>query len=145
MESVRKILAYLITAMMFVATTNIVLGAHICSGEFHNFSLYGKPASCFDNHIPDDERNAEVKGGASFHDDYYYCCSSKTLETRGVDIVYPSIGIREVDYQAVELQLGVFDSISLAYADAQRSVNFKLWLPHLADRDIPILVQSFLL
>lgn len=53
--------------------------------------------------------------------------------------------IREVDYQTVELQLGIFGSISILSADVQTSVNFKHWLPFLADRDIPILVQSFLL
>jgi hypothetical protein len=144
MAFIRKISAYLITALIFVATTNIVLGAHICSGELNNLSLYQETTSCSCNHIPADERNSEDNGNISFSDGNY-CCSSKTLETRGVDVVYPSIGIRGVDYQAVELQLGIFDSISLSYSDVQTSVNYKHWLPHLADRDIPILVQSFLL
>jgi hypothetical protein len=144
MAFIRKVSAYLITALMIVATTNIVLSVHICSGKLYNLSLYQETTSCSCSHIPADERNSEDNGSILFSDGNY-CCSSKTLETMGVDIVYPSIGIREVDYQAVELQLGIFDSISLDYADVQTSVDFKHWLPHLADRDIPILVQSFLL
>ena len=139
-----KILAYLTTALMFVATTNIVLSAHICSSELYNLSFYQETTSCSCSHIPANERNSEDNGNISFSDENY-CCSSKTLETRGVDIVYPSLGIREVDYQAVELQLGILDSISLASAEVQTSFNFKSSPPHLADRDIPVLVQSFLL
>jgi hypothetical protein len=143
MVIIRKISAYLITALMFVATTNIVLSAHICSGELDNLSLYQATTSCNCSHTPADERNSEDNGNILFSDGNH-CCSSKTLWTRGVDIVYPSIGIRDADYQAVELQLGIFDSISLAYADVQTSV-IKPYLPHIADQDIPILVQSFLL
>ena len=129
---------------MFVATTNIVLSAHICSGELYNLSLYQETTSCSCSHPSADDRNSEDNGNIPFSDGKS-CCSSKTLETRGVDIVYPSIGIREVDYQAVELQLGIFDSISLASSDVQTSINSKAPLLQIAERDIPILLQSFLL
>jgi hypothetical protein len=89
------------------------------------------------------ERDPANSGSLALSDGDY-CCSSKTLEARGVDIVYPSIGIRETDYQAVLLQFEIFDIISLPSSDIHTSA-FKPYLPHLADRDIPVLVQSFLL
>ena len=131
------------TALMLVATMNIVLSAHICSSEVYNFYIFEKTTECC--HSSSGSQRDPVQTGSLAFSDGDYCCSSMTLETRGVDIVYPSIGIREVDYQAAVLQLEIFDIISLPSSDVPTSVNFNPYLPHLADRDIPVLVQSFLL
>jgi hypothetical protein len=143
MEFIRKISAYLMTALMLVATTNIVLSAHICSSELYNFSLFEETTACCQSNSGSERDPAQT--GSLALSDGDYCCSSKTLEARGVDIVYPSIGIREIDYQSTVLQLEIFDIISLPSSDVQSSVNSDPYLPHFADRDIPVLVQSFLL
>jgi len=143
MEFIRKISAYLMTALMLVATTNIVLSAHICSSELYKLSLFEETTVCCHSHTSGSERNPAQTRNLVLSDGNY-CCSSKTFEAKGVDVVYPSIGIREIDYQATVLQLEIFYTISLPYSDVQTSV-FKPYLPHIADRDIPILVQSFLL
>ena len=132
------------TALMFVATTNIVLSAHICSSELYNLSIFEETAACCHSNNSDTEGDPLQTGSLALSDGSY-CCSSKTLETRGVDIVYPSIGTREADYQATIIQLEIFDIISLPSSDVQSSVNSDPYLPHFADRDIPVLVQSFLL
>jgi hypothetical protein len=142
MKFLRKISAYLMTALMLVATTNIVLSAHICSSGVYSFSIFEETTACC--HSNSGSENEPAQTGSLTISDGDYCCSSNTLEARGVDIVYPSTGIRDVDYQATVLQLELFDIISLPSSDVQ-TTEFKPYLPHIAERDIPVLVQSFLL
>jgi hypothetical protein len=142
MKFTRKISAFLMTALMFVATTNIVLSAHICSGELYNFSIFEETTSCC-GHSSGNDPDQNMTGSFAFSN-AANCCSSITIETGGVDTIYPSIGLRDIDYQAVVLQLKVVDSVSISPADVQSS-EFKPYLVHIANRDIPILIQSFLL
>ncbi len=142
MEFIRKIAAYLMTALMFVATTNIVLSAHICSSELYKLSLLEEASACC-SHSAGDEQNPATAGRLALSDGNY-CCSSKTFEAQGVDVIYPSYGPREVDFQPAIPQMEIFKSITLPYVDVQTSV-FKPFVLYLAVRDIPVLVQSFLL
>jgi hypothetical protein len=137
----KKISAFFVIALMFVATTNIVLSAHICSGGFYNMTLQQEATSCCHNPNPDGK--APEYPGRHAISDGNHCCFTRTIDTTGVDIAYPSIGIREIDYQAAVFQLEIFD-ISLHSSDIQKTA-LKPYIPLLPDRDIPVLVQSFLL
>jgi hypothetical protein len=142
----RKISAYYLTALMFVATTNIVLSAHICPNGFYTLFLNESPISCCSNHSPGNETghsHDHSQSGSLAVSDGNFCCFTKTIETTGVDVVYPSIGIRKIDYKVAVFQLELFD-ISLP-SEAIQKTAFKPYLPQLPDRDIPVLVQSFLL
>lgn len=144
MDFIRKIAAYLMTALMFVATTNIALSAHICSSELYKLSLLEETSACCSSHSPGNEQNPATSGSLALSEGNY-CCSSMTVEAKGVDVVYPSYGPREVDYQATVLQLEIFDSISLPSSSNVQTSVFKPYLTHFPVREIPVLVQSFLL
>jgi hypothetical protein len=142
----KKISAYFVIALMFVATTNIVLSAHICSNGFYNLSLNEETTSCCSNHSPGNETghsHDHSQSGSLAVYDGNFCCFTKTIETTGVDVVYPSIGIREIDFQVAVFQLELFDT-SLPSENIHKTA-FNPYLPQLPDRDIPVLVQSFLL
>jgi hypothetical protein len=104
----RKISAYYLTALMFVATTNIVLSAHICPNGFYTLFLNESPISCCSNHSPGNETghsHDHSQSGSLAVSDGNFCCFTKTIETTGVDVVYPSIGIRKIDYKVAVFQL----------------------------------------
>lgn len=131
------------TALLFVATTNIVLSAHICAGELINLSLYDKDLSCpCTGESAGNDRDAHAAdltySGSGF------CCSSLTVETEIQDIRYPESGIKEIDFQVATLQLMIFAGISPQFENLQKTAFKPFSLPH-TDRDIPVLVQSFLL
>jgi hypothetical protein len=141
MGSIRKTAVYLMTALLFVATTNIVLSAHLCAGELIDLSLYDKAHSC------------PCTGESAGHDgdtaDFVYsgtgsCCSELTVEKESPDIVYPVSGIKEINFQIATLQLMIFTGISQQFENLHKTAFKPYSLPH-ADRDIPVLVQSFLL
>ena len=131
------------TALLFVATTNIVLSAHICAGELINLSLYDKDHSCPCSgepagHESDTSHSTDLISGTGS------CCSAFTVETEKLDIVYPVSGIKKIDFQVATLQLIIFTGISPQFENLQKTAFKPCSLPH-TDRDIPVLVQSFLL
>jgi hypothetical protein len=58
--------------------------------------------------------------------------------------VYPVSGIKEIDFQVATLQLMIYAGISPQFENLHKTAFKPYSLPH-ADRDIPVLVQSFLL
>jgi hypothetical protein len=141
---IRKIAVYFMTALLFVATTNIVLSAHLCAGELINLSLYDKSHSC-----PCTGEQATHNGIAAHSEDLAYsgsgfCCSSLTVETELQDIRYPASGVKEIDFQVATLQLMIYAGISPQLENLHKTAFKPISLPH-SDRDIPVLVQSFLL
>jgi hypothetical protein len=143
MGFIKKTAVYLMTALLFVATTNIVLSAHICAGELINLSLYDKDHSC-----PCTGEPAGHDGDASHSTDLISgmgsCCFALTVETENPDIVNPVSGIKEIDFQVATLQLIIFTGFSQQFENLHKTALKPYSLP-LTGRDIPVLVQSFLL
>jgi hypothetical protein len=144
MGFIRKTAVYLMTALLFVATTNIVLSAHICAGELINLTLYDKGNSC-----PCSGESGENEADAAGSSDLNYsgsglCCSSFTVETDKLDVIHPVPGIKETDHQLATLQLMIYAGNSPQYDNLQKTAFKPYLLPH-TDRDIPVLIQSFLL
>ncbi|MFP4367365.1 MAG: hypothetical protein ACLFQA_09760 [Bacteroidales bacterium] len=145
MEYIKKIAVYLTTALLFVATTNIVLTAHICAGELYQFSLYEDDISCgcTDGSSDQDDNsghsgNLTLSGNSS-------CCSEITLEKEALDVVYPTYNKKVNPVQISCLQLINCNHNNSQYSEDLLITVFKSYSPPTTDRDIPVLVQSFLL
>jgi hypothetical protein len=142
-----KIFTFFTSVLLLLATTNMVFGAHFCAGEIVTLYLYetneAKCGNC-DQDIKDpihcSDNDAEI-----CHD---LCCSDLTVSEKAVDEMHQSTTKELASLFPVEIPvfLQQANSESAENSTAKPSVNNITALYVLpADRDIPVLVQSFLL
>jgi hypothetical protein len=143
-----KIFTFFTSVLLLLATTNMVFGAHLCAGEVVKLYLFetseaacgncdngpNEPLHCSDNH------HAEICNDL--------CCSDLTLSELAVDEMHQSATKERTTLFPVDIPLFLKPAFSedAWYNTIRPSVNTVTALIVLpADRDIPVLVQSFLL
>jgi hypothetical protein len=143
-----KIFTYFTSVLLLMATTNVVFGAHLCAGEVVSLYLFEtseaacgncdqgplEPVHCADDH------HAEI-----CHD---LCCSDLIVSEKAVDEMHQSTTRELTTLFPVDLP-SFLQPVSFENAEnniVNPSVNNITALYVLpADRDIPVLIQSFLL
>ncbi len=142
MNLYRQIVLLALTLLVFVSSTGISVGMHLCAGELQDIALFGSEADC-PMEAEKEETPACHKISAT---DEAECCDDHTLVfehdnatsdskaltlTKTLDLKFVAA------FKAVILQFFTFEAdLKPAYAFYEA--------PPLA-RDIPVLVQSFLL
>ena len=143
-----KIFTFFTSVLLLLATTNMVFGAHLCSGEVVSLYLFEKneaacsnceqgplePVHCSDNH------HADI-----CHD---LCCSDMTVSEKAVDEMHQSTTKELTTIFLVDIPSFLKPACSENAGNnivkpPFNYINALNVLP--ADRDIPVLVQSFLL
>lgn len=136
---IRKISAFGLAAIIFITSTGFQLSAHYCSGSLKSFKLFGKAEVC-------EYEKIVVKP----------CHMHKEMATKTNCCDNEDIKLDPSTYEAVALAKVIvdhsFDFISpqhsiYEYAPHQSAhLDFiTLYRPPPIDRDIPVMVQSFLL
>lgn len=132
-----------LTLLVLVTSTGLSVGLHFCAGDIRDLSFFGKAAEC-----PMEQQKDELPAchKPARQQDKNDCCNDHQFVLKGLDATSDSKAIQLTklpDYQflaivhAVVLQL-YFPEVTLKPAHA-------LYTSPPVVRDIPVLVQSFLL
>ena len=145
MKLYRQIILLTLTLLVLVSSTGMAVGMHICGGELRDVTLFGGPADCAmeqkqQNELPPCHAPKEKKADDGTCCEDHQVIVERTDATSEHDTITLSkpLDIKFIAaVQAVILQLfAPEEAIQPAYA--------RYASPPLA-RDIPVLVQSFLL
>ena len=146
MKLYRQVILLTLTLLVLVSSTGMAVGLHICGGDLRDITLFGAPADC-PMELEQQQKTppCHATGDHDATDDEDCCLDHKVLversdATSGHDTITLSktLDIKFIAaVQAVVLQLFTLEAdIKPTYALYES--------PPLA-RDIPVLVQSFLL
>lgn len=144
MKLIRQLILLVLTFVVLVSSTGISVGMHLCGGELEDLSFFGAKVDC-----PMEQQKETVpachKVPAS-GDNATDCCDDHTLVFEHSDSV-----------QHLKAQL-LTKTVDLKFVAAFKVVILRLFAPEAAvestyayynpppiARDIPVLVQSFLL
>ncbi len=134
----------MLSLLVLLSSTNFTLGMHFCMGQLESVALFSDPDPCemapqkspcsTDKHDPDCEHQQLTKKG---------CCEDHTLVLEGseeLSIVKP-FSIPDVHMAAV-----LYAMVSFIFTSPSVShYSFNDYSPPLIERDIPVLIQSFLI
>jgi hypothetical protein len=143
-----KIFTFFTSVLLLLATTNMVFGAHLCAGEVVSLYFFETNEAACGNcdqgpHDPahcSDDNDAEI-----CHD---LCCSDLTLSEKAVDEMHQSATRELTTLFPVTIPLFLQPEFSEnagknTVKPSVNTITALIVLP--ADRDISVLVQSFLL
>ncbi|MEL6718903.1 MAG: hypothetical protein AAFP82_09330 [Bacteroidota bacterium] len=124
---------------MFITSISFAVDMHYCKGELKSFSLFGKAKSC---HEKKATHTCPYHAKMQQQQDNNNCCENETAYVQAdIDKVFSSI-----EFTDIPLFIAVFVQVSLFENNFEPQVfAFEHYKPPLIERDIPILVQSFLL
>ncbi len=144
MKLYRKIILLALTLLLLVSSTGMAVGMHLCGGELRDLTLFGAAADC-PMEQPKEAMPAchAPKQGATAADD---CCENHQVE------------LKRLDTTADETSITIAKPLDIKFLAAFRVFIVQLFLPETVtnaafalytspplSRDIPVLVQSFLL
>ncbi len=164
----RKIATFPVAFLLLVSTTDTVISAHLCSGGLFSLSMFreadtcgcagGEEESdmkCCNDPEPDNNSGCcaggkEEAGQFPVQMDHYFavdsksCCSDILISERGIDIL---CNTSPANYETRCFQVSILpgDPAFLARLPGYNRAEFITYSPPAAGRDIPVLVQSFLL
>jgi hypothetical protein len=117
------------------------MNAHFCAGQLQDFSFFTKAPAC--------EMEMPVKPAChqSTHSlDFKSCCDDASYSSELTDVVptdkMVEQSINSIKFIAIFTQ---FFAANLIELNAASYANYYQYLPPLIDKDIPVLVQSFLI
>lgn len=143
-----KISIFFTVLLLVVLTTSPLFSAHLCAGKIYDFSLFDKASSCgcsSGSHegVSDDAKKSE--GNRQYNPGN--CCTDILLIERVVDVLLPASNAREAGRELPVFKVSFGESNNIIrYLKSYPPLLWSGIKTHLsADRDIHILVQSFLL
>ncbi|ARS34536.1 HYC_CC_PP family protein [Pontibacter actiniarum] len=145
MKLYRQILLLTLTLLVLVSSTGVAVGMHICGGEVRDVTFFGAKADCpmeqkQQKKLPPCHAAKEQKA------DNNACCQDHQLQVKELGDAFSHKITTLTQYQQLQL-FAVVKAVVLQFytsqeAEAPRYALYKS--PPLA-RNIPVLVQSFLL
>ncbi len=134
----------LLSAVLLVSASGFTADFHYCQGHLKSYSLVGKAEAC---------HNKKVSNACPFHqnlpdekEDDKNCCENETKHFQSDEDLF---------FQNTSLELGNIDLVYAQVPALDQLNHFKLeedftstdffYKPPLIERDLPVLMQSFLL
>jgi hypothetical protein len=144
MKLYRQVLLLALTLLVFVSSTGISVGMHLCGGELRDISFFGAEADCpmeqQKDNLPACHKVPASDGEAKD------CCDDHTLVFEHADATSDSKALiltKALDLKFVAAFTAVI--LQLFAPEAIIASNYAFYNPPSIARDIPVLVQSFLL
>ncbi len=142
MHRFRKISALLLSMLVLFGSTSFTLSMHFCMEQLESIALYNNATECdmMTKMPPCDNEDHHLENS---HEDKKGCCEDQTHLIEGQDELKEagSVSMPNLQFFAV-LYTIVFYSLTSPFLE---DYNYKTYLPPAIERDIPVLVQSFLI
>lgn len=134
----------MLSALVLLSSTSFTLGMHFCMGQLENIAFFSGAEPCemvtqkspcaTDKHDPDCEHQQVTKKG---------CCEDQAVVMEGHEDLTQVSKVAVPDFQMIAV---LFAVVSFLFsATAVDHYTFNDYSPPLIERDIIVLVQSFLI
>ena len=137
-----RITSFLLAGLMLVSATGFSVDMHFCQNEFKSLALFGEAQNCHERaaltcHHAVQKDNATAEQGND-------CCSNKSIEVAPSDderVPVPTLTSAQTQFIAVFVATFLLPAVEAPTT----GVPYLNYRPPLLLRDIPVLVQSFLI
>ncbi|TXK37887.1 hypothetical protein FVR03_14590 [Pontibacter qinzhouensis] len=141
MKLFRQLLVLALTLLLLVSSTGISVGMHLCEGELHDISLFGGATAC-----PMEQQKQKLPPCHAPDTNNDDCCDDQTF-------VFEQVGdVADTKAQLLQKQLDIKFIATVRVVLLQlfeQQMALKPTFAHYSSpplvRDVPVLVQSFLL
>ena len=145
MKFFQRTILLTLALLVLVSSTGFTMAMHLCAGELRGLSLFGEAAACLmeqekTESLPACHKPVEKE---TQKDD---CCSDQQFILEGLDVTSDSKLI--ITSQSPDIKfLAAVNLVLLQLYTSQTELKptFALYIPPPFVRDIPVLVQSFLI
>ena len=146
---IQKICAFLLASLMLFTSVGFTVDIHFCQGDFKSFSLFGKAKNCHEVL----QKQSTCKHHQALAQTYNNCeedapkdcCENKTINLDAdQDQQLQTVDFELTKQTELFLTAFVFTFYQNDLINA-RNIDYSRYRPPLIIRDIPILIQSFLL
>lgn len=144
MKLIRKIILLTLTLLVLLSSTGISVGMHLCGGEIRDLSFFGAKAEC-----PMEQQQEKLPSChkvPAADDKAADCCDDHKLVIERLDVVSDTKALILTKSPDLKFLAAVKVVILQLFApEAEVNATYTLYTSPLIARDIPVLVQSFLL
>lgn len=143
MNLYRQIILLTLTLLVLVSSTGMAVGMHICGGELRDITFFGAEAEC-PMEKPQEQVPACHAPQQDASDDA--CCEDHQMIVERLDIAAKHKDISLLKLQDIKF-IAVVKAVILQWFSAETDLKpaYALYESPPLARDIPVLVQSFLL
>lgn len=137
MKLLRAILSVTLASVMLASSIGVTVNMHICGGHVQSTALFLKADACGNMPMDCASTSSKMKSGG--------CCQEKSIVVKGKET---SAEVQSAvqwhpSFEFVAVILPVL--YTFVNAPAPANVAFAHYKPPLPDRDIPVLIRSFLI
>ena len=148
-KSIHRITCLIMAFLMFLTSTGLSIDMHFCGQHLRSINLFGKAKNCFElaamqahckKHTGNDQStqpNCEMTKKD--------CCHNKTLSLKADLTANKTIGEFFVSTQLQDFTLAFVAIFVQKLQTEFQPIHFIHYKPPLLFKDIPVLIQSFLL
>ena len=139
MNLFRSIGLFLLAAIMLISSIGITVNMHVCGGQVQSIALFVKAQTC-------KEEVVKPCHGVDLHQKRAGCCEEKSLVVKGK--VTNAEVVKPIQVSSSFYLIGIIAPVlySIHAADpAVSAIAYKQYKPPLIERDVTVLVQSFLI
>lgn len=138
MKSLSPILSVMLALLVLVSSSSFMVNMHFCGGHVQSISLVNEAAPCpMEVQLPPCHKEMAVKKSG--------CCEDKHVAFEGKDFNAKVQDFSLLNWQAINwvVTLPIMEVIQVN--EALAFSNHTPYKPPIVERDIPVLVQSFLI
>jgi hypothetical protein len=140
MQRFRKILAFALTTLVLFSSNGLTLTAHFCMGEIHDIALFSPASTCGMAAPLSPCNNPESSNSYSLADQG--CCEDVTMIVDGQEVIKTeTLCIQETNL----ISAFAWSYLLLVNHSSAEIDSYREYTPPIIERDIPILVKSFLI
>jgi hypothetical protein len=138
MSFIRPIVSVFLAAVVLIASIGVTVNLHLCAGKIQSVALYAKAQPCEDVKMP--------CHGKAHHSKQKGCCEEESIVLKGkeVNAEVRTPGQITPSFSLIAVILPVLYTIIEGNASTPIS-KYACYKPPLVERDINVLVQSFLI
>jgi hypothetical protein len=145
MKAAKHIVTIMLALLMIVSSTGLTLAAHICKGELRGLSFLKQEQNCCAKQELPPHCAAHSTDAASDEGPLDYC-DNMQFSAEAPDDAIKSLRVEKIQQdQLVPPFVAAYLVALLQPAEGAENTNFNAYPPPVTKRDIPVLVQSFLL
>ena len=143
MKLYRQVILLTLTLLVLVSSTGMAVGLHICGGELRDINFFGAKADCPMEEEKDDAPACHAPQPGA---DDETCCNDHQVVVERFDAASKHEVLSLTKLQDLQL-LAFVKTVVLQFYTSQTDLkpSYALYSPPPLARDIPVLVQSFLL
>ncbi len=138
MNLIRPIASAFLASLVFFTSIGVTINLHLCAGQVQSVALFSKAQTC--------KESKTACEGTEHHAKRNGCCEEESILLKGADTNAEVQTVIELipSFNLIAVILPVLYSI--AKIDSSTSVpQYALYKPPLIERDITVLVHSFLI